>query len=194
MSHCKVVEDLYPLYEENLVQLDTVQFIEQHLAACSTCSAHLLGKHTEIQAPIKKPKVSAAISVKKTQSKLAIYQLLITILSFYFAMTTNVYSESFGFILTYFILGLVLFLFYRSWLLSCLIAFLPVFILAFYDSALMPNAYRLYISDHSNGNVFLFVLTHLVAAAYMALIHTLFTVLGALVAFFITKLRKADVL
>ena len=193
MSQCKVVEDLYPLYEEKLVQLDTAQFIEAHLATCPTCSANLLGKHKELQAPVKKPKVSAAISVKKTQSKLAIYQLLITILSFYFAMTTNVYADSFGFILTYFILGLVLFLFYRSWLLTCLIAFLPVFILAFYDSALMPNAYRLFIVDHSESNVFLFLMTHLFAAAYMALIHTVFTVLGAIVAFFITKLRKAEV-
>jgi K+-sensing histidine kinase KdpD len=194
MSQCKVVEDLYPLYEENLVQLETTKFIKEHLASCPTCSANLLGNHQELTAPIKKPKVSAAISVKKTQSKLAIYQLLIMILSFYFAMMTNIYAESAGFILTYFILGLVNFLFYRSWLLTFLIAFLPVFILAFYDSALIPNAYKLYIGDHRDGNVFTFLMLHLFGAAIMAMIHTVFTVLGAIVAFFITKLRKGEIL
>ena len=192
MNQCKVIEDLYPLYEENLVQPDTANFIKEHLTTCPTCSRNLLGKNIELTAPITKPKVSAAISVKKTQSKLVIYQLLITMLSFYFAMTTNIYAGSAGFILTYFILGLVLFLFYRSWLLTLLIAFLPVFILAFYDSALMPNAYRMYTSDNS-ANVFTFLMTHLFGAFIMAMIHTIFTVLGAIVAFFVTKMRKEEI-
>lgn len=192
MSQCTIVEDLYPLYEEGLVHDETTQFIEQHVNSCPHCTSRFLGKQLPTAVPVKKPKVSAAMSVKKTQSKLAIYQLIIMLLSFYFAMTTNLFAESFGFILTYFILGLVIFLFYRSWLLTFLIAFLPIFVFAFYETALTPNAYRLYQGDHG-GNIFTFILENFIGATFMAIMHTIFAMLGAVVAYFITKLKKEEV-
>ena len=193
MSQCTIIEDLYPLYEEGLVHEHTATFIEEHLKSCSQCSSRFIGKQSELNAPIEKSKVSAAVSVKKTQSKLAVYQLLLMLLSFYFAMTTNLFAESFGFILTYFILGLVTFLFYRSWLLTFLIAFLPVFFIGFYETAMAPNAYRLYKGDHLGGNIFVFVWMHFIGAAFMAAMHTFFAMLGAVVALFITKLKKEDI-
>lgn len=192
MSQCTIVEDLYPLYDEGLVQKHTAQFIENHVNSCPHCASRFLRDHVELAAPIEKPKVRAAISVKKTQSKLAVYQLLIMLLSFYLAMTTNLFAESFGFILTYFILGLVIFLFYRSWLLTFLIAFLPVFFIGFYETAMMPNAYRLYKGDHLGGNIFVFIWMHLIGATFMAAMHTFFAMLGAVVALFMTKLKKED--
>ncbi len=193
MKQCTIIEDLYPLYEEGLVHDETTQFIEQHVSSCPHCANRFLGEQLQITVPVEKPKVSASMSVKKTQSKLAIYQLIIMLLSFYFAMTTNLFAESFGFILTYFILGLVIFLFYRSWLLTFLIAFLPVFFISFYETALTPNAYRLYKTDHLGGNVFVFVWMHLIGATFMAIMHTIFAMLGAVVAYFITKLKKEEV-
>ena len=193
MKQCTIIEDLYPLYEEGLVHEQTVTFIEEHLKSCSQCSNRFLGKQTEINAPVEKSKVSAAVSIKKMQSKLAIYQLLLMLLSFYFAMSTNLFAESFGFILTYFILGLVTFLFYRSWLLTLLITFLPVFLIGFYETAMMPNAYRLYKSDHLGGNIFVFIWMHFIGAVFMAAMHTFFAMLGAVVALFIMKLKKEDV-
>ena len=192
MSQCTIIEDLYPLYEEGLVHEDTATFIEEHLKDCSQCSSRLLGKQTELTAPVEKSKVSAAVSVKKTQSKLAVYQLLLMLLSFYFAMATNLFEESFGFILTYFILGLVIFLFYRSWLLTLLISFLPVFFIGFYETAMAPNAYRLYKGDHLGGNIFVFIWMHFIGAGFMAAMHTFFAMLGAVVGLFITKLKKED--
>ena len=193
MKQCTIIEDLYPLYEEGLVHDETTQFIEQHVNSCPHCTSRFLGKQLPTAVPVEKPKVSAAMSVKKAQSKLAIYQLIIMLLSFYFAMTTNLFAESFGFILTYFILGLVIFLFYRSWLLTFLIAFLPIFVFAFYETALTPNAYRLYKGDHIGGNVFVFIWMHLIGATFMAIMHTIFAMLGAVVAYFITKLKKEEV-
>ena len=192
MKQCTIIEDLYPLYEEGLVHENTAEFIEQHVNSCPHCASRLLGKQVELAAPVEKPRVSAAMSVKKTQSKLAIYQLIIMLLSFYFAMTTNLFAESFGFILTYFILGLVIFLFYRSWLLTFLIAFLPVFFIGFYETAMAPNAYRLYKEDHLGGNIFVFIWMHFIGAVFMAAMHTFFTMLGAVVALFMTKLKKED--
>ena len=192
MSQCTIIEDLYPLYEEGLVHKNTGQFIEQHVNSCPLCASRFLGKQIELSVPVEKPKVSAAVSVKKTQSKLAVYQLLIMLLSFYFAMTTNLFAESFGFILTYFILGLVIFLFYRSWLLTFLISFLPVFFIGFHETALTPNAYRLYKGDHLGGNVLVFIWMHLIGATFMAILHTIFTMLGAVVALFMTRLKKED--
>ena len=193
MSQCTIIEDLYPLYEEGLVHEHTATFIEEHLKSCSQCSSSFIGKQLELNAPVEKSKVSAAVSVKKTQSKLAVYQLLLMILSFYFAMTTNLFAESFGFILTYFILGLVTFLFYRSWLLTLLIAFLPVFLIGFYETAMTPNAYRLYKGDHLGGNIFVFVWMHFIGAVFTAAMHTFFAMLGAVVALFIKNLKKEDV-
>lgn len=192
MSQCTIIEDLYPLYEEELVHEDTATFIEEHLKSCSECSNRLLNKQSKLTAPVEKSKVSAAVSVKKTQSKLAVYQLLFMLLSFYFAMTTNLFTESFDFILTYFILGLVIFLFYRSWLLTLLIAFLPVFFIGFHETAMVPNAYRLYKVDHLGGNIFVFIWMHVMGAGFTAAIHTLFAMLGAIVALFMTKLKKED--
>lgn len=191
MKQCTIIEDLYPLYEEELVHENTAEFIEQHVNSCLHCSSRFLGKQIELAAPVEKPKVSAALSVKKTQSKLAVYQMLIMLLSFYFAMTTNLFEESFGFILTYFILGLVTFLFYRSTLLTFLIAFLPIFFISFYETALTPNAYRLYEGDH-DGNIFMFIYTNIIGATFMAIMHTVFALLGEAVAYFITKLKKEE--
>lgn len=193
MSQCTIIEDLYPLYEEGLVHEHTATFIEEHLKSCSQCSNRFLSKQSELNAPVEKSKVSAAISIKKTQSKLAVYQLLIMLLSFYFAMTTNLFAESLDFILTYFILGLVTFLFYRSWLLTFLIAFLPVFFIGFYETAMAPNAFRLYKSDYLGGNIFAFIWMHFIGATFTAILHTIFAMLGAVVALLITKLKKEEV-
>ena len=189
---CTIIEDLYPLYDEGLVHEETAVAVETHLKTCPTCAKKLLGQTLKIPAPLEKPRVEAAIIVKKTQSRLAIYQLFILLLSFYFAMTTNLMAESFGFILTYFILGLVVFLFYRSWLLTFLIAFLPILFIAFVDTALAPNAYRLYKADHLGGNLFVFIWVHAIGAFFLAAMHSFIAMLGAVVGYFISKLREEE--
>lgn len=190
MKDCAIVEDLYPLYEEGLVQDQTAAFVEEHLHICEKCREKFGSGQKNIAPIIEKPKISAALAMKKTQSKLAMIQLVITLLSFYLAMSTNLFSESFGFILTYFILGIVIFSFYQSWMLTFIIAFFPVLFIAFADTAFEPNAYRTYMADHMNGNIVFFAWMHLIGAVMIAILHTFFAMLGGAVAFLWKKTKK----
>ncbi|MBQ7230887.1 MAG: zf-HC2 domain-containing protein [Oscillospiraceae bacterium] len=38
MNHCKIVEDLLPLYLDNLTSPETAEYIQEHLNGCSACS------------------------------------------------------------------------------------------------------------------------------------------------------------
>ena len=42
MNECKMMEDLYPLYEEGLLNEETSAFVKQHLKNCSACSEKFL--------------------------------------------------------------------------------------------------------------------------------------------------------
>lgn len=37
MNDCRIVEDLLPLYEEDLLHKETVDWIETHLSTCESC-------------------------------------------------------------------------------------------------------------------------------------------------------------
>jgi K+-sensing histidine kinase KdpD len=182
MTNCSILYDLYPLYEEGLVQPDTAAFIEQHLHECASCRQKFHIATDSLPVVVEKPKIAAAVAIKRTQSKLAIYQLIITLASFYLAMSTNMFAESLAFILTYFILGIIVFVFYRSWLLTILFALVPVLFLSFYDSAFSPGAYRIYLEQYEGGNWIGFIYIHLLGAFMMAAIHTVFAIFGGIVA------------
>lgn len=38
MNHCKIVEDLLPLYLDGLTSPETVEYIQEHLESCAACS------------------------------------------------------------------------------------------------------------------------------------------------------------
>ncbi len=40
-NECNIIRDLLPLYAENMVSADTVDFVETHLADCAACRAEL---------------------------------------------------------------------------------------------------------------------------------------------------------
>ena len=97
MNSCKITEDLLPLYEENLVQPETKQWIEQHLASCPNCQKLTSATMEELPA-LPSPKKAASKMIKHAHLKLTIYQLLFVILSFAFAINTSLLNESFTFI------------------------------------------------------------------------------------------------
>ncbi|WP_339214883.1 zf-HC2 domain-containing protein [Solibacillus sp. FSL W8-0372] len=182
MNSCKITEDLLPLYEENLVQPETKQWIEQHLASCPSCQKLTSATMEELPA-LPSPKKAASKMIKHAHLKLTIYQLLFVILSFVFAINTSLLNESFTFILSYFILGIVTFYFYRHTILTLLLAFVPVFIWSIYTTIDSFGSYSNWYADqiiyHASTLSLLWEIT--LGGLFTAFIHTIFTVLGIIV-------------
>ncbi|MGN7477066.1 zf-HC2 domain-containing protein [Solibacillus silvestris] len=194
MNSCKIAEDLLPLYEENLVQTETKQWIEQHLASCPNCKK-LTSIEMEALPPLTPPKKAAAKMIQHAHLKLTIYQLVFVILSFAFAMNTSLLNESFAFILSYFILGIVTFYFYRHIILTLLLAFVPIFIWTIYAAIASYGSYSKWYADqitHYSSTASL-VMNSVSGGVWTAFIHTLFTVLGILVVkLLIQAFKKED--
>lgn len=72
MIKCKMIQDLSPLYEENLISAETKDEIENHLSSCASCSQffHDMQNLTEIEIPIS----NNDESVKQTFLKLKLIQ------------------------------------------------------------------------------------------------------------------------
>lgn len=188
MDTCKIVEDLLPLYEEGLVQEETRQWMEQHFAICSDC-ASLIGIDLPKVEPVK-PELSAEKMIAKTKLKLTIYQLLFVALSFVFAMSTAIFTEQgFGFVLSYFVLGAVVYGFYHSWLLLLVLSFVPVFIWNAFYTILTYDSISVWWNEMLQYDSPMGILFQLIfAGLFTAVIHTAFAVLGAM---FIALIKKA---
>ncbi|MCH7320327.1 zf-HC2 domain-containing protein [Solibacillus sp. MA9] len=194
MNACKFVEDLLPLYEENLVQPETKEWIEQHLSSCTKCQK-LTSNVMEALPQLTPPKKSATTMMQHVQLKLTIYQLLFVVLSFVFAMNTSLLNESFAFILSYFILGAITFYFYRQALLTLLLAFLPIFIWSIYATISSYGTYsKWYVEQITHYSSTLSLITSTVLGGILtAFIHTLFTLLGIIVVkLLIQAFKKED--
>ncbi len=171
---CYIVEDLLPLYNEGLLQDETIVWLESHLKTCENCSELL--RYSE--EPVKKEEVHSSVNndkmFAKINLKLSIYQIIFIALSFFLSMKTSLLNDSFGFILSYAVLGCVTFYFYRKWIIVLIIAFLPTFIW----SMVQTWDQSLSISNIISGSL------------YLALVHLLFAVLGGIVAYLLLKLKK----
>lgn len=176
---CSIVQDLLPLYEEGLVQPETKLWMEEHLRTCTHCNEELDLSTATIEVEIFKPMQTSEQMHKKVQLKLTIFQIVFVALSFLLAMNTNMISGSFAFIITYFLLGFVTFLFYRSWWLSIVISFLPLFIWSFFDYSYTNINFKLAISL-------------VIGSIFVSLIHTVFTLLGSIVAKLVLNLFKKE--
>jgi hypothetical protein len=67
MNHeCKIICDLLPLYEENLISAETRAFVDKHLAGCAECRERL----RELQTPVDAPPVPSAAPLKSIKRKL----------------------------------------------------------------------------------------------------------------------------
>ena len=128
MKKCSIVEDLLPLYNDDLLQEETKNWVEDHLATCESCAkiARLSKEPMEtekIDSPIDYEKM-----MKKNTLKISIYQLIFVGHSFFLAMRSSVLMDDFSFILYYTLLGFVTYLFYKRYVIVTIISFVPTYL------------------------------------------------------------------
>jgi hypothetical protein len=186
MKECPIVEDLLPLYHEGLLKPETTEWVDSHLKSCAACSKLASITNEPIISDSFQPAINHEKMMAKVSSKLTLYQLIFVGISFFLAIRTVIENENFGFILPYFILGLVIYLFYRTYRLVMLIAFLPVF-LWFLGSML----YSIFQHTDSNYSFFMMLFDSIYGSFLMAGIHLLFAILGATVGLLFIKLKES---
>ena len=174
-KHCSIIEDLLPLYNEGLLQEKTIDYVESHLRSCADC-ADLRSLSAE---PMIKDTLSSPVNHEKMMSKitfrLSLYQIIFVGISFFLAMRTTLLNDSFGFILSYTILGLLTYLFYKNIKIVIAITFLPVFIWSIGTTLAETNF------DYIYGSLI------------VAGLHLLFALIGALIAWLILQLKGSEV-
>lgn len=90
-KYCKVVQDLLPLYIDDLTNKETNQFIENHIEGCDECKQVLI----DMQGEIKLEKISNSIEIKglkkvKRRMRLQIFlTIILTILLFFIGIYIN---------------------------------------------------------------------------------------------------------
>lgn len=184
---CFIVEDLLPLYSEGLLSAETEKWVKNHLESCSHCS-NLEQKTGE---PMTEEAIASPIQHEKMMSnitlKLTFYQMIFIGISFFLALKTALLNDSFGFILSYTVLGFVTYLFYKSFKLTIVIAFLPIF--AWSLSTTIPISEN----DLGNSSTHLFTLFSQTLAGSMIIagIHLGFALIGALIGLLSLKLKES---
>ena len=73
-KECNIVQDVLPLYLENMVSEGTKVFVEEHLESCSDCAKELKylksGMHIDVaETPIREHAVDVIVAIKKKISK-----------------------------------------------------------------------------------------------------------------------------
>lgn len=177
---CFIVEDLLPLYAEDLLQPETASWLNQHLTTCPECAELVSLTEESFQHNIESSTDHTKM-ISKIKLKLSVYQIILVAISFFFALKTSLLQDSFGFILSYTLLGVLTYLFYRNGWVAALIAFLPIMLWSIAESIL----------DFSTGelNISQFLIS-IPGAAILASFHLLFTLLGCIIAILILKLLE----
>lgn len=188
-KQCHLVEDLWPLYEEGLVQQETKVWLEQHLEQCEHCQQLHDGEIAMIAIP--SHTLQAEKTIANATLKLHIYQLLFVVLSFIFAMNTSLFvNQGFQFILSYFVLGAVVYYFYKTWLLTVVIAFVPTFIWSFYDMVMSYGSLANWwqqVEEH-DYSIWRALYDYTTMGLFTGGIHTLFALFGIV---FVMLIRAA---
>lgn len=171
---CYIVEDLLPLYHEGLLQEETTHWLESHLQSCDHCQElSSLSQEPIDQEPICSP-IDNEKMLRRIHLKLSFYQIILIAISFVVAIKTSLLNESFGFILTYTILGFITYLFYRKMAIVLIIAFLPNFIWSLVDS----------LSNEST------LVNAMIGSIFLACLHLVFAIIGGVIGFLVLKLKE----
>ena len=166
-QECSIVEDLLPLYFKRTLQSDTVRFIENHLTSCACCQ----------QLASVQPLPSQKIPMKRT---LTFFHLIFIVLSFMFALNSSLLGNNLSFIVSYAIFGCLTYLFYKNIWIVFVISFTPVFVWAIIDNYFTP----LYITHTGFSDISAL----LVGASFIAILHTIFALLGSAMAIILRKI------
>lgn len=194
MNECRIAQDLLPLYEEDLLHKETRDWMEAHLSTCERCRTQGNATLEHFPTAEAKPKKSASVMMQNVRSRLAVYQLLFVLLSFAFAMGTSLFADSFQFILSYFILGISTFYFYRSWVFTLSISMVPIVLWSIYDTIASYGSYKEWFTQAiENGASIPGLFGTLIGGALlMGIIHTVFAILGAVVILLVFKIREKE--
>ncbi|MGE7603391.1 zf-HC2 domain-containing protein [Peribacillus sp. NPDC097675] len=180
-TRCSVTQDLLPLYEEELLQLKTQRFVEEHLQSCQECRH--IAEQSQIPLPAEvQPGASSKKMMRNITLKLTTIQIFFVAIAFILAMSTTIMNDNSGFILTYALLGAVTYLFYRSVLIAILLAGVPNFI---WNCLLYMTDWFGEFYAQSFSEAFLIALTALV-------VHLLLTFIGIIIGFCILKIREGN--
>ncbi len=168
LSHeCSIVEDLLPLYKAHGLQADTTEFIERHLATCKSCQ----------QLAATQLSTNQNLSMKST---LTFFHLVFIVLSFMFALNSSLLGNHKSFVILYGLFGCLTYLFYKNIWIVFAISSIPVFVWAIINNFSNP----LYMKNFS----FIDIGSLIVGASYIALLHTIFALLGAAFAIVLRRL------
>ncbi|MGG3941429.1 zf-HC2 domain-containing protein [Peribacillus psychrosaccharolyticus] len=180
-TRCSVTQDLLPLYEEELLQLNTQRFVEEHLQSCQECRH--IAEQSQIPLPAEvKPRGASKKMIRNITLKLTTIQIFFVAIAFILAMSTTIMNDNSGFILTYTILGTVTYLFYRSVLIAVLLASVPNVI---WNCLLYMTDWFGEFYAQSFSEALLIVLTSLI-------VHLLLTCIGIIIGFCILKIREEN--
>ena len=182
-TRCSVTQDLLPLYEEDLLHLNTKRFVEEHLQSCKECRQ--IAEQSKIPLPAEvRPGASSEKMIRNITLRLTTIQIFFVAIAFILAMGTTIMNDNSGFILTYAILGAVTYLFYRSFLVAFLLAGVPNFI---WNCLLFMTdwfgEYYAYTDGFSDA---------LQLALTALIIHLLLTFIGIMIGFCILKIREEN--
>lgn len=176
---CAIVQDLLPLYEEELLQEETKKFVEEHLQSCEECRR--IAEQSQIPLPAHvKPGASSKKMIRKITVRLTTIQIFFVAIAFILAMSTTIINDNKTFILTYAILGAVTYLFYRSVLVAVLLAGVPNFI---WNCLLYMTDWfgEFYAESFSEA---------LQLSLFSLAVHLMFTFIGIAIGFCILKIRE----
>ncbi|MBA4536970.1 zf-HC2 domain-containing protein [Bacillus aquiflavi] len=182
---CFIVEDLLPLYSEGLLSVETTKWLEEHLEQCEHCKElAALSKDSIVKEPVEST-VDQKKMFKQINRKLSLYQIIFVTLSFIFAIQTSLLNESFGFILSYTILGLITYLFYKDMKMMFLIAFTPIFLWS-----LGTHIFE-FSTGATEGNLGIKeIFFSFQGAILLGFSHLLFAFIGSLIGLLILKLKE----
>ncbi|MCM3671030.1 zf-HC2 domain-containing protein [Mesobacillus maritimus] len=178
---CSITQDLLPLYEEELLQQETKQFVDEHLQSCQECRQ--IAEQSQISlAPKVKPGLSSKKMIREVTMRVTTIQIFFVALAFLLAMSTSNMNGSVGFVLTYTLLGTITYLFYRSMILAFFIAAVPTFLWSclMYMTDLLGNFYTDSLSEAIGIVLITFV------------VHMLFTIIGIAIGFCIRKILEEN--
>ncbi|MEK3763415.1 zf-HC2 domain-containing protein [Solibacillus sp. FSL K6-4121] len=180
-KECPVIQDLLPLYEEDLVQIGTKQFVDEHLKSCQACRH--IAEQSQIPLPVEVEHGGGSKKmIRKITLKLTTIQIFFVAIAFILAMGTTVMNNNSGFILTYALLGAVTYLFYRSIVIAVLLAGVPNFI---WNCLLYMTDWFGEFYGGSFLEAFSLALTSVV-------IHLIITFIGIVIGFCILKIREEN--
>lgn len=178
-----IVEDLLPLYQEELLSDETKAWLETQLENNPEWQTLAKG----LEEPLEKEAVPAITATeqdkmfKKINRKLAVYQVIFVIISLILAFQTSIWNDSFGFILWYTVLGFVIYLFYSKMKIVFLFSFVPIFIWSMFEG----------FSDYVAGpemSTFALGFEVFQMAIMTSVIHYVFAFIGSLIGLIINKL------